>query len=299
MNHRWRSLVALTLVFGLAVAGCSNGSSGSSSKNAGANGASVQPNALDAGNQDLGQKAKAVQDRSIVYTADLTVRVADAGAASLEATKIAEKAGGYLADQKADLDGQREATVTIRVPEERFRPALDQVAALGKALDRRIGSTDVTAEVVDVSGRLKSNQASAERLRALIAKAPSTGDIVTIEQELAKREAEIETLQGQLRVLDDRSTLATINVRFTEKTPALAPSENHSPGFVSAVKTGGRTLLAAGRVLVVVIGFLLPFLPLVALGWLGLRWWRRRRPASRGKADPGWTPPLPPPPTDG
>ena len=276
----------------LVAAGCSGGSSGSSSKSARADEASASPNGLEVGNQSPGKVATAAEDRSIVYTADLTVRVADAGAASLAATKIAEKAGGYLADQKADLGGQRESTVTLRVPAERFRPALEDVAALGKALDRRIGSTDVTAEVVDVSCRLKSNQASAERLRALIAKAPSTGDIVTIERELAKRESEIETLQWQLRVLNDRTTLATINVRFIEK----APAKDHSPGFVGAVRAGGRTLLAAGRVAVVVIGFLLPFLPLVGLGWLGLRWWRRRRPARRVKADRGWTPPLPPPP---
>lgn len=112
--------------------------------------------------------------------------------------------------------------------------------------------------MVDLTGRLESQQASAERLRGLIAEADGTAAIVAIETELANREAEIETIQGQLRVLDDQSTLATITVRYTEK--AEGPKvDKDLPGFVQALKTGSVAVVTVLKVLLAGLGLVLPF----------------------------------------
>lgn len=74
---------------------------------------------------------------------------------------------------------------------------------------------------------------------------------------MANREAEIETIQGQLRVLDDQSTLGTITVRYTEK--AEGPKvDKDLPGFVQALKTGGVAVVTVLKVLLAVLGWVPP-----------------------------------------
>ena len=94
---------------------------------------------------------------------------------------------------------------------------LATLSSLGRPLRRQTKAQDVTEDVVDLSGRLKSATASADRLRGLLGQARSAGDIVALEGELAKREGDIESMQGKLRVLTSQVELATINLMLTER----------------------------------------------------------------------------------
>jgi len=288
MRHAWRTLTVV-LVMLVAVSAC-GGNDERSSSGGGEGGASA---ALGAEAADVNQAAPPgapADEREIVYTADVVVRVGDVEQASATATGIAEEAEGYLAGQDAQLEGDQESTLTIRVPSDRFRPVLDQLTDLGTVQQRQIGSTDVTEEVVDLSGRLESVRTSADRLRTLLAEAPGTEQVIAIEQELAERESQIESLEGRLRVLDDQTSLATITVRFTEKAEPPEVDED-LPGFVQALKAGGVAVVTALLVLLAAVGFLLPFLPFVALAWFGVRWYRRRHPKPEPTPLPRWTPP--------
>ena len=162
---------------------------------------------------------------------------------------------------------------------------------------RSLKAQDVTAEVVDVEGRLKNAQASAERLRTLLAEAKNVADVVAVEGELTKRETEIESLQGRLRVLTDQVDLATVTVRLTERDDLQVSDD--LPGFFGAFRAGGVALVNVGLATLVAVGFALPFTPLVALAlWLRRRWRRhhpkRPRPTPRS-GPPAW--PSPPPPS--
>ncbi|MBX3283884.1 MAG: DUF4349 domain-containing protein [Actinobacteria bacterium] len=246
VGRRWVLAVGL-LAAVVPVASCSDGGGSDPAARAPASGGS---SGLATGEQAGGPSARPVEDRRIAYTADLTVRVPDAEAASSRATAIAERAGGYLAGQEADLAGA---------------------------------------------------EASAGRLRGLLAEAPSTSDLVAIEHELADREQEVESLQGKLRVLDDQTSLATITAELGED--VAAPADDDPPSFLAALKAGTHSVYRLGQVLAAAVGFLLPFVPIALLVALGVRWWRRRhrrRPTgtlgSGGPGGPPVAPHLPPPP---
>lgn len=228
--------------------------------------------------------------RSVVYTADLTVSVGDAGDAAERATRVATDAGGYVFAQRSDLEGRKEARLTLKVPPDRFESVLAAVAGLGRTLERDTRAQDVTEEVVDVDGRLKTAQVSADRLRVLLGEAGSTADIVGVEAELAKRESEIESLQGRQRVLGSQVDLATINVRLTERAALEVTQE--VPGFFKAVRTGWVALLSVLLVVIAVAGFAVPFVPLGVTVWWVLRRFRRRRAA--GLPRPPRPPSVPP-----
>ena len=190
------------------------------------------------------------------------------------ATQIVAGAGGLVFAQRSDLAGHQETRMTLKVPPAAFEPVMGALGDLGLALHRESKAQDVTDQVVDVDGRLKTSLASADRLRALLGDARSTGDIVGLEAELAKRETEIETLQGRLRVLASQTDMATIDLRLTERGDLEVRAE--IPAFTRALGAGWSAVGVVARAGAAAAGFLLPFSPLVLAGWWALR---RRRPA--------------------
>ncbi|HEX7165446.1 MAG TPA: DUF4349 domain-containing protein [Acidimicrobiales bacterium] len=221
----------------------------------------------------LQSAAQPAERRDVVYTGDLVVRVSSVAEATAKAAEITDANDGFVFAQTTDED---ETTLTLKVPSDAFDATVDAVADLGKELRRTLQAEDVTAEVVDVENRLKSAQASVDRLRSLLAQAGSAADVVAVEGELAKREAELESLQGRARVLEDQVALATLTVRLTERNDVAVSDD--LPGFLGGLRSGAVTLLNIGQVVLVVVGFLVPFVPIVALAaWAARRYRRRRR----------------------
>jgi hypothetical protein len=216
--------------------------------------------------------------RELIYTADLRIRVGDIGRAAARAVAVAERSGGFLQSQRSDLEGDVSANLELKVDPERFDAAIVALGDLGTVLHRSQQAEDVTEQVVDLEGRLRSAEASRDRLRGLLSGAATASDVVAIEKELARREAEVESLTGRLRVLRSRIDRATIRVAFVETgEPEVSGT---IPGFVDGVETGWVALMNALKALVLVVGVLVPFMPPVAVlvfGWKRLRRRRSRR----------------------
>lgn len=215
----------------------------------------------------------------VVRTAQLTLQVADpAGGARSVRTAVAT-AGGFVAEEQVDTSG---AWVVVRVPgPDRF---VDDLAAIGTVLRRSGRTEDATAQVADLDGRIATQQASVTRVRALLAQATSIGDVVSVESELARREADLESLQRRVAALRDRVALSTVTVEL--RGTAGSPPTAEAPGFGSGLGAGWAGLRALGAVLATAAGFLLPFLPLLAVV-AGLVWAVRRRRRRGGRGPEG------------
>ena len=137
---------------------------------------------------------------------------------------------------------------------------------------------------------MASQQASVARVRALLAQATSIGDVVAIESELARREADLDSLTNRLAVLRDQVALSTLTVDL--RAPSVGPigDDDRAAGFTDGLAAGWSGLLALGTAVAAVVGFLLPLLPVLAvlfgIGWAARRMLRARR---------GWPPRDPAP----
>lgn len=214
--------------------------------------------------------------RSLVRTAQLTVEVGDAATGVRDVRAAVAAAGGFVAEESA---GDRGGWVVLRVPADALDTVLDRIAAVGTVTDRSSSVVDATEEVVDLDARVASQQASVARVRALLAEATSIGDVVAIESELARREADLDSLTGRLAALRDQVAFSTVTVDL--RVP-FAGDDDPTPvaaGFGPGLAAGWEGLIALATATGTVIGFLLPFLPVVALlaglVWLVVR--RRRR----------------------
>jgi hypothetical protein len=157
--------------------------------------------------------------RDVVRTAQLTLQVADPTAATRGVRTAVAAAGGAVAEEQVDSTG---AWLVVRVPAEGLDRLIDDLAATGTVLARSGRTEDATEQVVDLDARVATQQASVTRVRALLAQATSIGDIVSVEAELARREADLDSLQRRLATLKDQVALSTLTVEL-RTAPAPAP----------------------------------------------------------------------------
>ena len=169
-------------------------------------------NAVTARATQFPERAEQVDDvdQQIIYTGSITLRVDDRREAAEQATKVAEDHGGNRFSLDADLSGDGDTTLVLKVEPDEFDEAMAALAELGSPRNTKVDQENVTDQVVDVEGRLETANRSAERLRELLTNAVDVNAIVAVEQELARRESEIESLEGQLRVLESQTSMATI-----------------------------------------------------------------------------------------
>ena len=219
--------------------------------------------------------------RDVVRTAQLTLQVADPPAATRGVRTAVAAAGGLIAEEQADTTG---AWLVVRVPAVGLDRLVDDLAATGTVLARSGRTEDATEQIVDLDSRVATQQASVTRVRALLAQATSIGDIVAVESELARREADLDSLTRRLAALKDQVALSTLTVEL--RTAPIAEPVTPAPGFGAGLCAGWSGLKVIGAGLATAAGFLLPFLPVLAVA-AGVVWMVRRRRVGRRQGGPG------------
>jgi hypothetical protein len=230
---------------------------------------------------DLPAGVSPLDGRDVIRTATIGVKVRRVGDAVDDAVALVTAAGGILASEKAAFGDRTDALVVFEVPPARFEAVLDDLAGLGKRYDQQVSTDDVTGQVVDLESRLASATASANRLRALFERATNVGEVVAIEAELVRREAEVEALEGQLRVLRAQVDLATITLTLSRAPAAPVEPEAEATGFVAGLERGWEALVAVADAGATAAGAVLPFAVVAGAGALVVVAVRRRQRARR------------------
>lgn len=302
MRARHSFAVALLLT-SLALAGCgaSDGKSASGERAAAAPEAAkggAPGGAADAAFGAAGPKAggpgarQPVPATHVIRTADLAVEVKDATRALAEARTAVEGAGGHVADESTERVGPArvESTLVLRVPQEQYASVLARLSGAGKLLSRKADAKDVTDQVVDVESRVATQRASVARVRALMDRASKLSDVVTLEGELSRRQAELESLLARQASLKDRTTMATITLRLSEPEKPEQPVDEGGPGFLDALSGGWDALVSTARWVGVVVAAVFPFGAALAVLYAVWRWLLRPLRARRAAAGSGSSP---------
>lgn len=188
------------------------------------------------------------------------------------------------------VPGSDQALLLLRVPPQHLAAVLSDLAGAGDVSYRTQSATDVTGQVADVASRITSAQASIAELRGMIDKAASMNDLISLEQALASRESDLESLEAQKRALSDQVQYATVTVGYYEpaaKSAAAKPGPHHN-AFIAGLIDGWHALAATFRVLVAVLGWVLPFAVIVAILWWPVRLRRAARAAAPDAARTWW-----------
>lgn len=169
------------------------------------------PPAPEAKSDDLSKRRAAMAgDKAaplLIYRATFHMGVFEAAKSIDHVQKLAVDMGGYLV--KRDQN-----SIIIRVPAEKYKSALDGVKKLGDVLHREETVEDVTEQFHDLMTRLRNARAMRDRLEELLAKAKDVKEALAVEQELGRITAEIESMEGKLKLLRELISFSTITVLF-------------------------------------------------------------------------------------
>ncbi len=223
--------------------------------------------------------------RKIIYNAQVDLVVENVATTGTELLRLVKEDGGYLSETEVHsyTHLRRSAMWKVRIPVDKFDDFLKSVERLGEVSRNQLDSQDVTQEYYDVEARISNKQQEEKRLLKHLA--DSTGkleDILAVERELSRVRGEIEQSQGRLRYLANQTALSTVTIQASEikdYTPPVAPT------FAAMIgRTFGQsvaTLTTFGKNLVLVVVAVAPWLPLVLIAFVLLRWVARRLVAGR------------------
>ena len=222
-------------------------------------------------------------DRQIVKTGYVSMRVADVGKATFEVHGLVKKRNGLISSEDAQSTGDASyANITAQIPADQLDAFIADVSSLGTVDSVNVTAQDVTTQVVDLDARIRALQTSVDRLTQLLAQATRIEDLLTIETQLSQRQAELDALKAQRAYLGDQVALSTITVSLSPITQ-VAPVD--APGFWTGLQNGWAAFVSIVLVAITALGFLLPFLLILAIIAIPVtivivRQARRHRPTS-------------------
>jgi hypothetical protein len=201
-----------------------------------------------------------------IRTAEMTVAIKgwrNIAAKADAAIGIAERVGGEVDADDRTSGRYATATLRLRIPPEALQDTLSALGKLGIEKTRQLSTTDVTERVADVNSRAASARESIARLRALYASAKKVTDVIAIESELGRREADLESLEAQQRSLSRQTSMAAITLGLVTAAKPVAkpdkPEKKHG-GFLGGLERGWDGFTAAAVWIAAAVGTILPFL---------------------------------------
>lgn len=223
----------------------------------------------------------------VIKDGTVTVEVAASGfdAAYRRVADLAGRFGGSVVSSRSNTDeqGRVSGSVTVRVPVEEYERLLVGVTEVGDVVSREVTAQDVTGEFTDLESRLRHLEAQERFYLGLLEEAEGISDAVTIQQQLAQIQQQVEQVKGRLQVLDDRTTFSTLTVELFEEgtTGASLDPRPQRPTFSEWWERALDALTNVVGGTLVVVFFLGPLLVPAAVAWAMWRVFRRIRRGAR------------------
>jgi hypothetical protein len=220
----------------------------------------------------------------IVKTAGISIEVKSGGfeTAFNAATTIAGRYGGYVEDSSMQGIKAKSGELTIRVPAFAFDRVMNDLRDLGAVEGQSIAGQDVTSQFVDLDARLRTWQAQEVVLLRLMRRATSIESTLRVQNQLQDVQFRIEQIKGQLRLLENQTWLATIDVSLREVGAVVGARQtaaHERPSLGEAWDRAVDGFLGVIFAVVVGLGYLIPLAVIACAIGFGYRRYRAR-PAS-------------------
>lgn len=192
----------------------------------------------------------------IEFEGYMTVKVGEPKVASNQAAGVAASLGGYVASSSFD-ETVSSSSVVLRVPQENFSLALEKLAALGKVKAQSISSNDVTEQYVNLQAELNAFKTEEATLLRILNSSNTVKDALATEETIQQVQANINQIEGELRVMQRLVAFATINLQFVA--PIAQPTLEFGEALRSAIMSfyivvKGMMIVGAALAPVAVLG---------------------------------------------
>lgn len=157
----------------------------------------------------------------IIRNASLSLDVKSLEAFTDDLKKTVKEYGGYVESMDvnsydSEYSESRYGYYTVRIPAERLDDFLSIVKNEGTITAKSESTEDVTLQYVDTEARISSYEAERDSLMELLDKATSLKDILTIRDEIADVNYELDSLKRQLKSMQNRVSYSTVSINAKE-----------------------------------------------------------------------------------
>src|SRR5215207_8266919 len=226
-----------------------------------------------------GNFAPGQADRKIErsFSLELDVPLEDMARVADQVTAVTNRHGGFVLN--SSVNAGREGgggDFSLRIPSDRLRPALRDLAELAPVIRQSQEGRDVTRQHVTAKDRLQAARAERRSLLRRLEEADTDQEAEAIRQQLDLVAGEINGLRAQLRDLRLRTDYAVVNVSLLV---AGDHDDNGGVGgsFDDAVDDAGDLPVGFAGILIRVMALGVPLALIALAAWLGTRGLRRRR----------------------
>ncbi|MFK7897824.1 MAG: DUF4349 domain-containing protein [Myxococcota bacterium] len=154
------------------------------------------------------------KERLIIHSGDLALTVREPAAIQAEVEAIVKSESGIITHSTTS---ESSTWIESRIPADRLDTTMKRIAALGKATRLSVSAEDITEAHADLSSRLETSRQLRDRMRALLDRASDVKDLLAIETELARVQAEIEAMENHLDGLNSQVRLSRLSIRLEQK----------------------------------------------------------------------------------
>lgn len=188
------------------------------------------------------------ENAKIIYSAYIDMDTTEFDDAQAQIEAITKNHNGYFENLDQDsYSDYRNAYYLIRVPAEEFDAFMKEAQEIGTVTSISQNAADVSENYYDIESRLETAKTKLARLQELLSKAENMSDIITIENEIADVQWEIDDLSGSLKRYDSEIEYSTVTLnlhevyRITDGDAPLTFGERISSAFSKGIKafTGG------------------------------------------------------------
>lgn len=191
--------------------------------------------------------AQAAAERLVIRTATIRALVTDVNAAESRIRELAEGRDGFVLSSQAEgAAEQRTATISFKVPAERFDETLGELTRLALTVESlQVEGQDVTDEYVDLESRLRNLRAVETRLLQFLNDAKRTEDALSVNAQLTEIQGQIEQAQGRIAYLKQSAALSTITISLhAQPTVQVLSEPGWAPGTTARAALKSLILFA-------------------------------------------------------
>ncbi len=204
----------------------------------------------------------------VTKAGSITLKVPE-GTLESKFTEMKDKLGTEGADMSDitynEYGTRKQYTLTVKVAPAKFESISAMLQQLGEVKDMSVQLEDVTQQYTDLDTRIKNRQIELDRLYELYNQSSKVGDLLDVESEITRVETELELLKQQKQYLVSNVERSTITITVYEDKPATQQLTLSLEGLGQMFFAA---MAAAVTVVVLALGFLLPFAIVVGILWL-------------------------------
>lgn len=186
-----------------------------------------------------GQENSSSAERKLIRNVELNVETKEFDVLLLTLETQITEAGGYIEHLDSYGSSNRSSTITARIPADKLDGFVKKVGEAANVTGRSESVEDVTLQYVDLDSHVRMLKEEQERLLELLETASTIEDMIAIESRLGEVRYQLESMQSQLRVLENQVDYSTVHIyidEVVELTPAveLTDGERITQGFLKS-----------------------------------------------------------------